>query len=281
MTARMKFVALLRNPSGVIGVSLVALLLTLCAASFLISFDPVDDVDPTRTWASPSAEHWLGTDRLGRDIFHMIVLGSRVTVGIAFGAAAVALVGGTALAALIVALRSPISDLLERITDIWVAFPTLIIALIVVTAFGGSTASSLIAIGVGSIPIVARTLIPELRRASRADYTLLAIASGARLPRLIWFHILPAVVPTLIVRITQLMGLAALAEAGLSYLGLGTPLPMPSWGRMLAEFQQHLYSHPGAVWVPATAITLAILGFNLLGDGLRDVLDPRWEGFRG
>lgn len=267
-------ILLFKNPAGAIGSVLVGLLAAVFLLSFLWIPYSVEDVNAALSWAPPSSDHWFGADRLGRDIFSMMIVGSRVTVYISMGASAIAVVGGVFVATVVAYSNRPWSTYVERATDMWVAFPTLIIALIVVTAFGGSTASSTIAIGLGSIPVVARTVLPEFRRARSADYTLLAIANGASLPRLLRWHIIPSILPTLIVRATQIMGMAALAEAGLSYLGLGTPLPTPSWGRMLADFQSQIYTHPGAIFVPAIAISVVIVGFNLLGDGLRDVLDP-------
>ncbi|MDO5025753.1 MAG: ABC transporter permease [Trueperella sp.] len=252
--------------------------------TFVVSFIwvPYDTskVDPASSWAPVSAQHWLGADKLGRDIFSLMILGSRVTVYISLGAAVIALVLGVIISAAIVYSRYSIAVIIERLTDVWIAFPTLVIAIIIVTAFGGSTVSSMVAIGLGSTPVVARTILPELRRAASADYTLLSVASGAKLPWLLWWHIFPTITPTLIVRVTQIMGTAALAEAGLSYLGLGTPISTPSWGRMLSEYQQYIYTHPGVLLIPGIAIVAVIIGFNLLGDGLRDVLDPRLEGVR-
>ena len=266
-----------RNPAGAVGLVIIASLLAVFALSFVWVPYGADQVDSGASWAPMSTEHWLGADRLGRDIFSRMVLGSRIAVVISFGSALIALVVGVLLAATIVYAKPPIYTVVERLTDVWIAFPTLIVALIIVTAFGGSTISSLVAIGLGSIPVVARTVLPELRRAKSADYTLLAVAAGARLPWILRYHVVPTITPTLIVRVTQIMGVAALAEAGLSYLGLGTAPPTPSWGRMLSEFQDHIYTHPTALLIPGLAITAVIIGFNLLGDGLRDVLDPRME----
>lgn len=269
-----------KNPAGAIGLTIIILLLCTCALSFIWVPYGAEQVDSGASWAPPSSRHWLGADQLGRDVFSRMVLGSRVTVYISVGAALIALGLGVLLAALIVYTKPPISTVVERLTDVWIAFPTLIVALIIVTAFGRSTMSSLVAIGLGSIPVVARTVLPELRRARNADYTLLAVAAGARLPWILHHHIVPTITPTLIVRVTQIMGVAVLAEAGLSYLGLGTRPPTPSWGKMLSDFQNHIYTHPTAVLIPGLAITVVIIGFNLLGDALRDALDPRMDRSR-
>lgn len=272
---RARLRALLRNPAGIIGTAVVLAVLATFALSFIwVPYDP-ESVDSRASWARPSGAHWFGADQLGRDIFSLMVLGSRVTVLTAVGGAVVALVVGLLLASIIVYAPRWLGSLTERLTDVWVAFPTLIIALILVTAFSGSTLTSTVAIGLGSAPAVTRTVLPELRRATASDHVLLAVAAGARSWWILSRHIFPAITPTLIVRVTQIMGTATLAEAGLSYLGLGTPPPTPSWGRMLSTYQSFMYSHPTVILIPATAIVLTIIGFNLLGDGLRDVLDPR------
>lgn len=266
---------LLKNPSGLAGI----ILLGFVALTFLVSlvWTPYSAtaVDPSASWAAPSADHWLGGDKLGRDIFTHLLLGSQVTVITCLAAAAIALVLGLILAGIIQFAPGPISRLTERATDVLIAFPTLIVALILVTATGGSILSSILAIGIGSATTVTRTIMPELRRAASSDYVLLAKAAGAGPWWLLTRHIFPTVTPTLLVRTTQIMGVAALAEAGLSYLGLGAPLETPTWGRMLSAYQEQIYSRPEILVIPSLAIIITILGFNLLGDGLRDVLDPR------
>lgn len=265
---------LLRNPIGMIGAVIVAALV----AVFLVSLvwtphDPLV-VDPSGSWSPPSAEHPLGADQLGRDMLSQMLVGSQVTVLAAVGAAVLAVILGLLLAAGIAFVPPWLSALNQHVVDLMVAFPTLIIAIILVTAFSGSTLAAVVAIGIGSSTSVTRTILPELRRAMASDHVLLATAAGARPWWLLSRHVLPAVRPTLIVRTTQIMGVAVLAEAGLSYLGLGTPPPTPSWGRMLSDLQDQIYARPEVLAVPATAIVLVILGFNLLGDGLRDALDP-------
>ncbi|MDY5129213.1 ABC transporter permease [Actinotignum urinale] len=268
---------LLRNPSGLFGLIIATSLLFLFILSYIWVPYRIEDVNPSHSWAPPSTEHWFGADQLGRDIFTLFVIGVRVTVKTSVGSALIALILGLTLASLIVYGPRLIRRLTERLSDIWTAFPTLIIALILVTAFKGSTFTSTLAIGLGAAPGLARTVLPELRRATVSDHVLLAVTSGARSWWLLSRHIIPAVIPTLLVRVTQIMGISALTEAGLSYLGVGTPPPTPSWGRMLATYQNVMYTHPTVIFIPMIALVLTIVGLNLLGDGLRDVLDPRRE----
>lgn len=268
------FLKLVKNPSGAVGLALLGIV----AVFFLVSlvWTPYGVSEMTgASWEGPSSSHLLGTDKLGRDILTHLLVGSQVTVLTCVAASLIALLLGLILAGIIEFAPRIIALVTERMTDVLVAFPTLIIALILVTATGGSIWSSILAIGIGSATTVTRTILPELRRAASSDYVLLAKAAGAGPWWLLTRHIFPSVTPTLLVRTTQIMGIAALAEAGLSYLGLGAPLPTPTWGRMLSSYQEVIYTHPAILAIPSLAIVITILGFNLLGDGLRDVLDPR------
>ncbi|MGA4508098.1 ABC transporter permease [Propionibacteriaceae bacterium G1746] len=268
---------LLHNPIGVLALVMTGVVvLTVLVSLVWTPHDPLGVNVPLR-WSSPSLEHPLGTDALGRDTLSRIMAGSRVTVTTSVLAVALATVVGVAIGALLVFLPRGLSSALERLVDLSVAFPTLILAVIIATFAGGSMWGVVAAIGLGSTSTITRTILPELRRSVRTDHVLLARTSGAGPLWLLGRHILPEVTPTLLVRMTQLLGAAALAEAGLSYLGLGTPPPAPSWGRMLAEHQSQIYTRPEVLAVPALVIVWTTLAFNLLGDALRDALDSRSE----
>ena len=202
-------------------------------------------------------------------------MGAQVTLGSALLATTVAAILGLPLAAFIELTPSVVSSFLQRFVDIMIAFPTLILAVILVTSFGSSTWTAAIAVGLGASVVVARTVAPELRRARASDYSLLALAAGASSGRIMLHHVIPNAGSTIIVRLTQVLAGAALAEAGLSYLGFGTPAPTPSWGRTLAEMQPQIMTRPEVLLAPTLCIVIVVLGFNLLGDGLRDTLDPR------
>jgi len=268
-------IALLRNPSGLVGAVLVAVVATAALLSLVWTpYDPLA-VDPTAGWLAPSAAHLLGTDALGRDSFSALLVGAQVTLGSALLATTVAAILGLPLAAFIELTPSVVSSFLQRFIDIMIAFPTLILAVILVTSLGSSTWTAAIAVGLGASVVVARTVAPELRRARASDYSLLALAAGASSGRIMLHHVIPNAGSTIIVRLTQVLAGAALAEAGLSYLGFGTPAPTPSWGRTLAEMQPQIMTRPEVLLAPALCIMIVVLGFNLLGDGLRDTLDPR------
>ena len=268
-------IALLRNPSGLVGVLLVAVVVAAALMSLLWTpHDPLI-VDPAAGWLAPSASHLLGTDALGRDSFSALLVGAQVTLGSALLATAVAAALGLPLAAIIELTPPMLSAFLQRFVDIMIAFPTLILAVILVTSFGSSTWTAAVAVGLGASVVVARTVAPELRRARSSDYALLATAAGASSGRIMLHHVLPNAGSTIVVRLTQILAGSALAEAGLSYLGFGTPAPTPSWGRTLAEMQPQIMTRPEVLLAPALCIVIVVLGFNLLGDGLRDILDPR------
>ncbi|WP_261164101.1 ABC transporter permease [Microbacterium sp. Marseille-Q6965] len=266
---------LLSRPDGAFGLAAAALLIG-CAMLSLVwtPYDPLA-VDPAASWQPFSFAHPLGTDSLGRDQVSALLVGARVTLFATVVATAIAAVLGVAIAFALALAPRTLSSLLERAVDVAIAFPTLIVAIILVTGFGASTWVAAVSIGLAASVVVARTVLPELRRALLSDHVLLATASGAGTWRIVSRHALPSVLPTLIVRLTQIMAASALAEAALSYLGFGTPPPTPSWGRSLSDLQSQIVIRPEYLIAPAVAIVIVVLGFNLLGDALRDVLDPR------
>lgn len=266
--------SLFRTPQGVIGVTAVVLLAGSAALSLVWTpYDPLA-VDATNGWAPFSPAHPLGTDALGRDQLSALLVGARVTVQATVVATAIAAVLGIAIAFVLALTPPTVTAVLQRFIDIAVAFPTLVVAIILVTGFGASTFIAACAIGLAASVVVARTVAPEIRSALSSDFVLLAEAAGAGAGRILFRHVLPTIAPTLLVRVTQIMAAAALAEAGLSYLGFGTPAPTPSWGRSLADLQAQIMLRPEYLIAPAIAIVVVVLGFNLLGDALRDGLDP-------
>lgn len=265
----------LARPIGVLGLALVALVMLVALTSLVWTpHDPLA-INPSASWAPFSAEHPLGADALGRDTLSRVMAGSQITLATAVLSVALAAVLGVLLGGLIVFSPAALSSLLERVVDLMVAFPTLLIAIMIATATGGATWGVIVAIGLGSVSTICRTILPELRRSIRSDHVMLARSSGAGPGWLLVHHILPEIGSTLLVRMTQLLGVATLAEAGLSFLGLGAPPPEPSWGRMLAENQSQIYARPEVLAVPAAVIVITIFGFNLLGDALRDAMDAR------
>lgn len=229
--------------------------------------------------AGSSAEHLLGTDRFGRDIASRLMVGARITLfvgGIAVGIAALV---GVPLGVVAGMRRNSILDsLIMRGSDLLLAFPALLLAIIAGAVWGPSTISAMIAIGIAGIPSFARVARSGTLQVVTQDFIASARVSKVPAPTIAVRHILPNIAPLIIVQSSVYFALALLAEAGLSYLGLGTTPPTASWGRMLQDSQSLLASHPMQAFWPGLAIAATVLGFNLLGDALRDILDPRLKG---
>jgi len=265
----------LRHPSFAAGALLVALLVGAALLSLLWSPYPPADIDIAGKLAPPSAAHWLGTDSLGRDIASQLLVGSQNSIAVGVLAVGIGLVAGVALGCLAAARGGWVEELVMRAADFTFAFPALLTAIMLTAIHGPGLVTSIAAIGIFNIPVFARLARASAHAVWARDYVLAARAAGKGPWRITLDHVLPNIANVLIVQATIQFALAILAEAALSYLGLGTQPPQPSWGRMLNEAQTLLFQAPMlAVW-PGLAIALSVLGLNLLGDGLRDLLDPR------
>ncbi|MGM7667690.1 ABC transporter permease [Microbacterium sp. A93] len=264
----------IRHPLGAIGLVLVAI--PTLAALLSLVWTPYDPAafDPINRWLPPSPEHLLGTDAGGRDLFSILLAGAQSTMTATVLATAIAVAVGLPLAMATALAGRRLGAALERAIDVAIAFPTLVLAIILVTSYGASLWASSVAIGLGGAVVIARTMVPELCGALAADYVTLASSGGVGTLGILSRHVLPNVAPTLLIRATQLLAAAALAEAGLSYLGFGTPAPTPSWGRTLADLQSQVLVRPEVLIAPSLAITTLVIGFALLGDALRDALEP-------
>jgi peptide/nickel transport system permease protein len=271
--------ALWRSRAGRLGLILTGLLvLAALVSAFWTPYDPTL-VNPVQQWLLPlSGGHLLGTDNLGRDELSQLLAGAGTTLEVALLATAIAAVLGLALALAAAATPRWTGSPVERLIDVLVAFPVLLIAIILAAVYGGSTWTAVTAIGLGSGVAVARVARAEITRVLSTDYVLAAHVAGSGTGRTIRKHVLPNILPTLIVQLSLVMAVAVLAEAGLSYLGFGTQPPTVSWGRMLQEQQNYIAVRPLLVIWPGIAVALAVLGFNLLGDGLREATDPRLRG---
>ncbi|WP_460776261.1 ABC transporter permease [Microbacterium sp. GXF7504] len=268
-------------PTGRFGVIVVALVVLTAAVSLVWTpFDPQRTDVPNR-WAAPGWPNVLGTDATGRDIASLMMAGARTTVLVAVGAGVVATLLGLALAALGALTVRLVRESVAVLVDILIAFPVLLIAMMIAAVWGGSLWVVVWAVGIGFGVNVARVTRPELRRVRHSDYVLAGRASGLSTGQNLVRHLLPNVAPVFIVQLSWGMAVAVLAEAGLSYLGFGAPVTQPSWGVLLAQLQQYLTAHPLSVVWPGLAIALTVLGLNLLGDGLRDATDPTLSRRRG
>ena len=266
-----------RHPGFVIGGVLSLLLLLAAALSYVWTPDSVYEVDMDAKLLPPGAQHWLGTDAFGRDVVSLLLVGARASILVGVIAVGIGLVVGTALGLLASAKRGWVEETIMRVSDFGFAFPAILSAIMLTAVYGPGIVNAIIAIGIYNIPTFARITRAAANSVWNRDYVLAARASGKGPWAITWHHVLPNVLPVLIVQATIRFAIAILAEAALSYLGLGTQPPQPSWGRMLAEAQTLMFQAPLlAVW-PGVALALSVLGLNLLGDGLRDVLDPRLQ----
>ena len=265
----------LRHKSFAIGALLVLLLVAAALLSFIWTPYPAADLDIPNKLAPPSAAHWLGTDSLGRDIVSLLIVGSRNSIAVGFIAVGIGIVFGAALGLLAAARRGWVEELVMRFADFTFAFPALLSAIMLTAIYGPGLVTSIVAIGIFNVPVFARITRAAANSVWAREFVLAARACGKGKLRITLEHVLPNIASQLIVQATIQFAIAILAEAALSYLGLGTQPPTPSWGRMLNEAQTMMYqSWLLAVW-PGLAIVLSVLGLNLMGDGLRDLLDPR------
>ncbi|SDM20720.1 peptide/nickel transport system permease protein [Oryzisolibacter propanilivorax] len=265
----------LRHPSLALGALLTLVLVGAALLSFVWTPWPAYEMDLGATLAPPSAAHWLGTDAYGRDVASQLLVGARATIAVGLIAVGIGLSLGVLLGLLAAARGGWVDELLMRVADFTFAFPALLLAIMLTAVYGPGMVNAIAAIGIFYVPTFARLTRASAQAVWAREYVLAARASGKGAARITLEHVLPNIASVLIVQATIQFALAVLAEAALSYLGLGTQPPQPSWGRMLAEAQTLMFQAPLlAVW-PGVAIALAVLGLNLLGDGLRDVLDPR------
>ena len=265
----------LQHPSFVAGSAVVLLLVISAVVSMFWSPYPVGDIDIPNKLAASSAQHWFGTDSLGRDIASLLLVGSQNSLLVGFIAVGIGLGAGVPLGLLASAKRGWVEEVVMRAADFTFAFPALLSAILLTSIYGPGLVVSITAIGIFNIPVFARITRGAANSVWTRDYTLAARAAGKSKWAITWEHVLPNIASLLIVQATVQFAIAILAEAALSYLGLGTQPPQPSWGRMLNEAQSQMFQAPMLAVYPGVAIALAVLGLNLMGDGLRDLLDPR------
>ena len=267
-------VRLWRTPTGRFGLIVVIVIAaTAVLSSFWTPFDPQASEIRDR-WMPPGWPHLLGSDDTGRDILSLLMAGARTTVFVSVGAGVVATVVGIALAALGALTARWMRETVAVLVDILIAFPVLLIAMMISSVWGGSLWVVIWSVGIGFGVNIARVTRPELRRVQQSDFVLAARASGLTAAQSLVRHLLPNVAPVFIVQLSWSMAVAVLAEAGLSYLGFGASVVEPSWGVLLSDLQRYIGVHPLSVVWPGLTITITVLALNLLGDGLREATDP-------
>ena len=275
LAARSLGARLLATPSFVVGFGLTLIVALLALVSFIWTPHDVATLSVANRFQPPSWDHWLGTDHLGRDLLSMLMVGARTSLAVALVALLIGVGVGVPLGLMAAARPGLLDDALMRVNDFVFAFPALLTAIMITAIFGPGAVNAIIAIGIYNIPVFARlTRAGALPLWSR-DFVLAARVAGKGRSRISLEHILPNVMNLIIVQGTALFSLGIVADAALSFVGLGAQPPVPSWGRMLADAQTLISLAPQLALIPGAAIIMAVLGLNLMGDGLRTALDPK------
>lgn len=271
---------LLHDPSALVGGAIVLAIGLLALVA--VFWTPYHALAPSADTLAPASwHHPFGTDEYGRDVLSRLMAGAKLVLFDGAVAVAIAAVAGVPLGLGAAASRGRVVDeLLMRVVDLVYTFPALLAAVVLAAALGASSTTAMVAIGIASIPVFARVTRAGALGVMESEYVLAARAYRRSTIAILWRHVLPNIRALLIVQMSLIFSIAILAEAGLSYLGLGAAAPTPSWGLMVQDAQQYLNRDPLLVFWPGIFIALAVLGFNLLGDGLRDVLDPRLRSSR-
>ena len=264
-----------KNRLAVVGLVLLSVLILIALFASLISpYDPIK-LDLEALTQAPSWKHWFGTDNLGRDVLSRVMYGARVSLSAGVVAVSIAVVVGVALGLLAGFFRGAVDELIMRVVDAMLAFPFLVLAITLAAVLGPSLENAMLAIAVVSIPGFARLTRAQMLSERERDYVLAAESLGSSDARIVFQHLLPNIAGAVVIQATLSIAGAILAESSLSFLGLGVQPPTPSWGEMLNTARGYLRDAPWTAIAPGSLIFLSVLAFNLVGDGLRDALDPR------
>ncbi|MFG6120482.1 nickel transporter permease [Thalassobacillus sp. FIB228] len=265
----------IKSKTSLIGLVIITLLIVVAIFAPQIATHSPTDQSIIDRYQSPSSEHLLGTDELGRDIFSRIVYGSRITIQIGVITVGISMIVGVFLGAVAGFFGRWVDQIIMRLIDIMMAFPSILLAIALVAVLGKSLTNAMIAVGIVGVPHFARIVRSTVLSVKETEYIEASRVIGAKNGRILFSHVLPNCLAPIIVQATLTIGTAILDAAGLSFLGLGAQPPLPEWGAMLSDGRSALQTAPWVVMFPGFAILLVVLGFNLLGDGLRDALDPR------
>ncbi|NLJ31594.1 MAG: ABC transporter permease [Clostridiales bacterium] len=267
--------SLRENKAAVLGLIIIAFLaLVALIGPFLMPFDP-DQSNMSQSFRWPDGTHWFGTDQLGRDIFSRIISGARISLTVGLSAVAISLVVGVVLGSIAGYRGGKTDTVIMRVMDMMLAIPSILLAIAFMAALGKGIDKAVIAIGLVSIPEYARIVRGCILSVKENDYVQAARVIGNRNSRIIFKHILPNVMSSIVVRATLGISTAVLDTAALGFLGLGVQPPAAEWGDMLGRARGFIFTAPYTLIFPGVAITVTVLAFNLLGDGLRDALDPK------
>jgi peptide/nickel transport system permease protein len=266
-----------KNRLALAGLGIVLFFIILAIIAPFIAPYSFQEQELTNRLLAPSSEHWFGTDDFGRDIFSRILYGSRISLWVGFFSVLGSSIIGSLLGILAGYYGRWVDTIISRTFDIMLAFPSILLAIAVVAILGPSLQNALIAIAVINIPNFGRLVRSKVLSVKQEEYIMAARAVGMKDSRILLHHILPNSITPIIVQGTLAIATAIIEAAALGFLGLGAQAPTPEWGKMLADSKQYLVQAPWTLFFPGLAIMLTVLGFNLMGDGLRDVLDPKMK----
>lgn len=267
------------TPTALVGTSIVAVFLILSLVGPLLAPYSAFEFSPSEKFAPPSVIHWFGTDSYGRDVFSRVMVGARLTFLLAASATIFSLLLGTPIGLVSGYLGGWVDEVIMRLTDALLALPSLVLALLIVSTLGGGMQNVVLAVGITYAPRIARVVRSRVLQLRESEFIQAAIVRGESTNYILFSELLPNTWAPIIVEGSIRMGFAILAATSLSYLGIGVSPPNPDWGLMISEARFHMYRAPWLVVFPSLAIALTIVGFNLMGDGLRNILDPRrtWQ----
>lgn len=267
-----------RNRLATIGMAIISLEIVAAVLAPLVTFSDPTKINPAASRLSPSVHHWFGTDLLGRDMFSRVVYGARISLEVGIFAVLIALAIGLVAGALSGYFGGMIDTFVMRVTDVFLAFPYILAAIVIITAVGRGKTAVIVVLGLlGWMPI-ARLFRAGVLQVKETEYVEAARAVGAGHFRILSRHILPNAIQPVVVYSTIFVGTAVLSEAALSFLGVGIVEPTPAWGLMVAQGKDFLFSSPHMLFFPGAAIFVTVMAFVFVGDGLRDALDPRLRG---
>ena len=256
---------------------ILALISTAIFAPWLAPYDPIK-TNMRKSLKQPSSENLLGTDKLSRDVLSRIIYGTRVSLWVGVVAVSIACMIGMSLGLIAGYFGGWINTIIMRLTDTLMALPPIVLSIAIAGLMGGGLRNVTISIGISMIPTYCRLMCGQVLSIKENDFIVAAVASGASNLRIMLFHLLPNAFPTILVLITLNMGITILAEASLSFLGIGISPPTPAWGAMVSDGYRYLLINPTLSIAPGIAVMLVVLSFNMVGDGLRDALDPKLRG---
>ncbi|MDQ0484079.1 nickel transporter permease [Guptibacillus hwajinpoensis] len=266
-----------RNKLAMVGMGIVLFFILLAIFAGVIAPEGINEQKLSERLQAPSASHWFGTDDFGRDVLSRIIYGARISLWVGFFAVLGSAAVGSLLGLVAGYYGRLVDTIISRIFDIMLAFPSILLAIAVVAVLGPSLRNALIAIAIINIPNFGRLVRSRVLSVKQEEYVMAARAVGMKDSRIIFHHVLPNSLAPIIVQGTLAIATAILEAAALSFLGLGAQAPQPEWGKMLADSRSYIIQAPWTVFFPGLAIMLTVLGFNLLGDGLRDALDPKMK----